>query len=112
MQANWTNGPEVRKERTTEAGLERYQTVPHSKRRTRPSLVAHAVARLYRIDHVDNETGQFVSNHFVGLAVGVSAGGRKFFGEPIPYDAAYGGTHCRHCAFNCQGYTLQGHKFR
>jgi hypothetical protein len=28
MQANWTNGPEVRKERTAEAGLERYQTVP------------------------------------------------------------------------------------
>ena len=26
MQANWTNGPEVRKERPAEAGLERYQT--------------------------------------------------------------------------------------
>ncbi len=32
--------------------------------------------------------------------------------ELKPRMRSYGGTHCRHCAFNCQGYTLQGHKFR
>ena len=53
MQANWTNGPEVRKERPAEAALETLSDSPPSKRRTRPSLITHAVARLYRIDHVD-----------------------------------------------------------
>jgi hypothetical protein len=36
MQANWTNGPEVRKERPAEAGLERYQTALQA--RTRPAF--------------------------------------------------------------------------
>src|SRR3954470_15005497 len=53
MQANWTNGPEVRQRNNCQSGLESYQTFAASKRRTRPSLVAHAPARLYRIDHVD-----------------------------------------------------------
>ena len=32
--------------------------------------------------------------------------------EPKQRVRSYGGTHCRYCTFNCQGYTFQGHTFR
>ena len=46
----WT-GSEKRK--NYRSGARTLSDSPASKRRTRPSLVAHAPARLYRIDHVD-----------------------------------------------------------
>jgi hypothetical protein len=46
------------------AKRKRYQTARPPSARTCPTLVAHAVARLYRIDHVDKRKSQFTTKRW------------------------------------------------